>query len=273
MALVLGVGAYGNDVRRLQDYLNRELSSSLVLDGSFGGATKAEVLRFRTRFGLPAAPVFDDQCFAISGPRGFAPPAFSTDPAKAGINWPKKPTGLTSPDGATMQAKCGTISFVHTPKPGNPEHITVTNNFEATHIVTVDVPQLRDCVVPTGSGVVKTDGRIRFHKKHKDRLKKLFDDWEAAGLLDRILTFDGSFNLRLKRGATTATVANLSNHAWGTAFDINAHWNMRKTIPALMGDRGCVRDMVALGHANGFYWGGHFGIRDGMHFEVAKEML
>ena len=40
--------------------------------------------------------------------------------------------------------------------------------------------------------------------------------------------------------------------------------------PALMGERGCVREMVRIAHENGFYWGGHFTRLDGMHFEVAK---
>ena len=60
------------------------------------------------------------------------------------------------------------------------------------------------------SGVAKTDGRIRFHKNHTSRLAALFAQWEQAGLTDRILTFDGSFNLRLKRGSTKAAVAKIS---------------------------------------------------------------
>lgn len=273
MSYVLGVGVFGNDVRRLQEYLNKELAASLALDGSFGGATKAEVLRFRIKFGLPASPTFDEQCWGVSAARGFAKPDFDISPAKGGINWPKRPTGLSSPDAATMQAKCGTIAFKHTPGPGNPEKITITNSFETDNIVIVEVPQLKDCVVPLDSGVTKEDGRIRFHRNHAGRLRALFADWESAGLLDRILTFDGSYNPRLKRGSKSATVANLSNHAWGTAFDINAFWNPRKAIPMLMGDRGCVRDLVEAAHANGFYWGGHFSTQDGMHFEVAAEHL
>ena len=104
MAFVLAVGAFGNDVRRLQDYLNRELAASLTLDGSFGGNTKTEVLRFRTKFGLAASPTFDDQCVAVSAPRGFAPAMFDPSPAKSGIDWPKRPTGLSSPGGATIKA-------------------------------------------------------------------------------------------------------------------------------------------------------------------------
>ncbi len=273
MAYVLSVGAFGNDIRRLQEYLNRELTASLIADGSFGGMTKNEVLRFRRKFGLPESPSFDDQCFAVSSPRGFAPPAFDSDPAKKKLSWPPKNPGLTSAPGSLMQTKCGTIAFKHNPVSGNPENIDITNNFVADNITTIDIPELKDCVVPVDSGVTKTDGPIRFNKRHTDRLKTLFAEWNRAGLADRILTFDGGFNARLIRGATSATVANLSNHAWGTAFDINANWNQRKTVPAQMGDRGCVRELVGIAHANGFYWGGHFSTQDGMHFEVAAESL
>jgi peptidoglycan hydrolase-like protein with peptidoglycan-binding domain len=273
MSYVLAVGSFGNDVRRLQEYLNLELSGSLVTDGSYGGNTKAEVLRFRKKFGLAESPVFDDQCFAVSAPRGFASPQFDPDPKKKALSWPKPKAGLSSPPPSLMQTKCGEIKFDFTPIPGNPEHITVTNSFESDNITNCDIPQLKNCVVPLDHGVTKTDGNIRFHKNHTARLVKLFKDWEAAGLIDRILTFDGSFNLRLKRGSTKGTVANLSNHAWGTAIDLNATWNQRKTIPALMGDRGCIRELVAIGHENGFYWGGHFTTKDGMHFEVAAESL
>lgn len=172
-----------------------------------------------------------------------------------------------------MQKKCGAIAFEHAPVPGNPEHIYITNTFVADHITTVNIQELKDCIVPLDSGVTKTEGRIRFHKNHTDRLKALFADWGKQGFVDRILTFDGSFNARLVRGSKSATLDNLSNHSWGTAFDINEHWNQRKTIPAQMGDRGCVRELVAIAHDHGFYWGGHFSTQDGMHFEVAAESL
>ena len=62
----------------------------------------------------------------------------------------------------------------------------------------------------------------------------------------------------------------LSNHAFGSAFDINAAWNGLGVIPPLVGQKGSVRELVALANENGFYWGGHFPRRDGMHFEIAK---
>jgi len=38
----------------------------------------------------------------------------------------------------------------------------------------------------------------------------------------------------------------------------------------LVGQKGCVRELVPIAHENGFYWGGHFSRLDGMHFEIAK---
>jgi hypothetical protein len=62
----------------------------------------------------------------------------------------------------------------------------------------------------------------------------------------------------------------LSNHAFGSAFDINYDWNKLGAVPALAGQKGSVRELVSIAQENGFYWGGHFERLDGMHFEVAK---
>ena len=49
--------------------------------------------------------------------------------------------------------------------------------------------------------------------------------------------------------------------------------------PAMIGEIGCVRELVPIANECGFYWGGHFGLdsngkvigrMDGMHFEIAK---
>jgi hypothetical protein len=41
-------------------------------------------------------------------------------------------------------------------------------------------------------------------------------------------------------------------------------------IPALVGQKGSVREIVPIANEFGFYWGGHFTRKDGMHFEIAK---
>jgi hypothetical protein len=66
------------------------------------------------------------------------------------------------------------------------------------------------------------------------------------------------------------STSSLSNHAFGTAFDINADQNPLGHQPALPGEPGCVFELVPIAHKFGFYWGGHFkDRRDGMHFEIA----
>ena len=81
-----------------------------------------------------------------------------------------------------------------------------------------------------------------------------------------ILTYAGSFVPRFIRGS----LSNLSQHAFGSAFDINARWNAFGATPAALGSKGTVRPLVAIANQLGFYWGGHFARRDGMHFEIAK---
>ncbi len=94
----------------------------------------------------------------------------------------------------------------------------------------------------------------------------MWADWEAAKLLDRILVYDGSFVPRFVRGSRTV----LSNHAYGSAFDINERYNKLGKRAALVGERGCVRELVPIANLWGFCWGGHYNGRpDSMHFEVA----
>ena len=111
--------------------------------------------------------------------------------------------------------------------------------------------------------------RKGFHKRSVHQFIGLWNSWENAGLLDRVLTFDGSFVPRFMRDTGNKR---LSNHSWGTAFDINYKWNLLHETPAIIWEQGCVFELVHLAHRWGFFWGGHFkGNRvDGMHFEIAR---
>jgi intein/homing endonuclease len=60
------------------------------------------------------------------------------------------------------------------------------------------------------------------------------------------------------------------SNSWGTAFDINVAQNGLNKVPALIGEKGCIRELVPIANECGFYWGGHFTRKDGMHFEIAK---
>jgi hypothetical protein len=81
-----------------------------------------------------------------------------------------------------------------------------------------------------------------------------------------VLIYDGSFVLRFVRGSRTT----LSNHSFGSAFDINERYDKLSRRPAIVGQKGSIRELVPIANKWGFYWGGHYETRpDGMHFEIA----
>jgi hypothetical protein len=155
----------------------------------------------------------------------------------------------------------GKFSYVSTPSPRNPEGICITDGWASRNIINVEIPQLKTVIGAPKSGIVQ------FNKICAPELVSLFSAWEDAGLLSRIISWGGSWVPRYIRGSRTI----LSNHSWGTAFDINVEWNQLGTVPAKVGQRGSVRELVKLANEHGFYWGGHYAKRpDGMHFEFAK---
>lgn len=78
------------------------------------------------------------------------------------------------------------------------------------------------------------------------------------GLQDEIKSWDGCFNIRNIRGGKTWSL-----HSWGIAIDINAAWNGLGKEPQIS------PALVACFTDAGFYWGGNFSRKDGMHFQLA----
>lgn len=101
-----------------------------------------------------------------------------------------------------------------------------------------------------------------FHGAVIEPAERLFRAWEKAGVSDRVDTWNGSTVYRRTRGGQ-----NLSSHAFGIAFDINAASNPFGVHPSPLGKVGCVYELVKIANAEGWYWGGHFSKPDGMHFE------
>lgn len=102
-----------------------------------------------------------------------------------------------------------------------------------------------------------------------------FEQWFAAiereKLQKHIVTFNGSYVPRLKRGdKVPATTYGLSRHSRGLAIDINAMWNKQGVQPAPLGAIGCVLPLVPLANEAGLVWGGDWGGSsvDGMHIEM-----
>ncbi|GAB4071309.1 transglycosylase SLT domain-containing protein [Ancylobacter sonchi] len=189
---------------------------------------------------------------------GIAPPPAVLDVSSP--DFPPRPSFRALVSLEDRQKLFGAFQFVSAPIAGNPENIRILGDWEARNIVKVEIPlqSFRGKPGPLA---------MRFHVKAKDQLIALWLEWEKAGLIDHILTYDGAFVARFQRKSTTK----LSNHAFGTAFDINAAWNSLGVEPAAIGEKGCLRELVPIANKHGFYWGGHFSTRpDGMHFEVAQ---
>lgn len=254
---ILRPGQQGPDVERWQLFLIGQ-GFNVVADGDFGPKTKAATTAFQQSHGLTPDGVVGRMTLAKAIERGFGE-VLDQEVGEESRNWPPPPA--FGPLGAQARAnEFGTFRFEPAPTSGNPEGIVIRDNWAVSNISRVTVPQL------VGKKGAPSNGQVYFHRKAADQLAALFQAWQDAGLLDLVLTWDGAYVPRFVRGSRTY----LSNHSWGTAFDINAAWNPLGADPALVGKTGSVRKLVELANDHGFFWGGHFGGRpDGMHFEVA----
>jgi len=222
----------------------------------FDEETLRATIEFQRKYNLQPDGVVGNKSYGLAMQLGFE--GIEDDSiAKTSMNWPARANFNPLVSNDQRKKVFGTFTFVSEPLAGNPENIRITGGWEAKNIALLRIPQLVG---------VKGNDKVRFHKLAAAQIIKLWKDWETAGLLHLVLTWDGSFVPRFVRGSRQT----LSNHAFGSAFDINAAWNGLGVIPPLVGQKGSVRELVEIANENGFYWGGHFPRRDGMHFEIAK---
>jgi hypothetical protein len=157
---------------------------------------------------------------------------------------------------AQRVALFGAFDFAPDPQPGNPEHIHVTGLWPSLNLATVWVPQLNQ--------------HATVHKAVAAQFLALWAAWDAAGLRPLVLTFDGAYAPRYKRGMS-GPPENLSNHAWGSAFDVNASLNPLGQPGPMVGEHGCTALLEPLANEHGFASGRRFHHRpDPMHFEAYK---
>lgn len=261
---------YKDLVERWQFFL-RGQEYPVVADGDFGAITERHTQEFQSEYNLLADGIVGSKSWGKAFELGFrdlSDEDDSSDPRQHDQRsrfFPPHPTELNQPDsGARRDGFFGHLAFRHTPTARNREHITITNSFENDNIMKVIIPQL------VGVNGASHDGEVRFHKTVAVPVTKLFKAWEDAGLDHLILTWAGSYYPRLKRGKSSSESKDLSNHAYGSAFDINAKWNWLGDEPAQVGKHGSIRELVPLANEHGFFWGGHYRTRpDGMHFEFA----
>lgn len=240
--------AEGLEVKHWQAFLKKQDFTLDEPSGIFDEATRLATAAFQAAYNLDTDGKVGNDTVKVAETLGFVDifaPSF-----------PNPPEFRPLLRIAEKAAIFGRFDFVHRPLSDNKENIEILGSWEDDNIVTIDIPQLIR---------IKGDANARFHKAVAEKAQKLFADWDNAGFADKILTWDGSFVPRFIRGSTTV----LSQHAFGSAFDINVEWNGLNAMPALIGQKGCVREMIQIAHENGFFWGGHFTRLDGMHFELA----
>jgi hypothetical protein len=101
--------------------------------------------------------------------------------------------------------------------------------------------------------------RIYCNRDLVEPLEQAFRNLIYTGQIANLKTWDGCFNIRKKRGATSSSL-----HSWGLAVDINAAWNgfgKQPTLPLAF---------VQCFTTAGFDWGGAWTKPDGMHFQLKE---
>lgn len=252
---LIKLGSSGPNVEIWQNFLVGQSYYWIEATGNFDEPTKEATELFQKEHGLVDDGVVSSKTYGVAISLGLSVVTDSSG-EENGPDWPLAPSNVKTISYQERENIFGKFSY----SPTSNGNIIITDNWATENIKPVTVPQFAK---------FNQSQKILFHKKGEDQLISLWKDWEKAGLLDKILTFDGSWVPRFVRGSTTY----LSNHAWGTAFDINAQWNALGVIPALKSKKGSVRELVEIANKNGFYWGGHFSRRDGMHFELGKSIL
>jgi len=254
---VLRKGSDGPQVEQWQLFLVGQ-GLLKVADGDFGQTTKDATIEFQKRNGLTADGVVGNSCYGKAMTLGFEV-VQDTALEKTSAYWPPKPDFDAVYNDEKRFEMFGKFEYT-ADEQGT---VTVIGTWKDENIITIDVPQLKGIDM---FGKPKASGSIYFHKKAAPQMQALWAEWEKAGLLYLVKTWNGTYSPRCIRGSQTK----LSNHAFGTAFDINVKWNGLAKRPALVGEEGSVRELVEIANKLGFYWGGHFSRKDGMHFEIAK---
>lgn len=261
---LIKIHSRGKDVVKWKVFLRGfSTNSRIVINNTFDYVTLNETKSFQDAVGFSEPDcdgVVGRKTYAAAMTEGFNS-KIKDNRSGAGPNWPKKPFLLRSMSQRKRRKMFGAFKFIAAPRKSNPEAIKITDSWAKKNIIKVHIPQLKYVQNAPSSC------NIYFNSKAAPQLVSFFKELEEKDLLKHVLTWNGSYVPRYVRGSRKT----LSNHSWGTAFDINVPWNRLGTVPALKGREGSVREFVHIATKHGFFWGGFYKNRkDGMHFEVSR---
>lgn len=131
------------------------------------------------------------------------------------------------------------------PDPASPGTIVIDPIWLGTHTETRTVPIL---------------GKVTCNTLFFPQLIGALDEIQNKGLASSIHSTQGCYGPR----TVSIDSTELSPHAWGVAFDINAAQNVTGSKPNQD------RKMVKIFEKWGLRWGGRFPLPDGMHFEFLR---
>jgi len=173
--------------------------------------------------------------------------------------------GLPTLSAADRARLLGVPSWEPAPTAAEPGAVKLEPAWSAKNLVLIEIPELAELATARGWSDWKS-GKVMAHRAVADDLRALWADWKKEGLLDRILSVDGFWASRLTRGSTSS----LSNHAYGSAFDVNAAQNPLGKAGAGPGERGSTHELEEVAWRHGFTTGRRWARPDAMHFEYAK---
>lgn len=259
------------EVQRWQYFLRKQGVSQVgSIDADFGLNTETATKIFQVTHGLTATGKVNEATLAKAEEFGYKVLSGDYYTQQASTSSPPKPAELDSPSNSTRNKNFTCFKFIQLPRNQRPDNEAIVQkgscdgsqrDWVATNIVSIDVPQLQ---FARGS-----NGRMRCHSKAAPLINRLFQQWQADDLLHLILSYEGSFVPRYKRNQApsntlghseklSSNVSELSNHSFGSAFDINYTDNQLGNLPAICGQRGSVPELVAAANAIGIYLGGTF---------------
>ncbi len=287
MAFLLEKGGrnFSLEVQRWQYFLRKQGFAEVgAVDGSFRDQTVTATTLFQRQHGITPTGKLDQLTLEAARAVGYVVVADDFYADKTAETYPARPTDLSSPSNEWRNKTFGCFKFIQREIQfrDRPEAIVIQGScddqladWEASNVVRTVVPQL------AGIPGARPDGTIRCHRLAAGKIQELFRKWDAHNLMHLVISFAGIYAARYKKGKSPGdgpqpaqksdAVSDLSNHSFGTAFDINADSNPFGARPALEPNRGALRELVADANALGFFWGGHFNqSKDGMHFELAR---